>query len=211
MDQKILKADALPQKISIASPRVVKGEVYEAGREARDIVERAEEQAKQIIAAAERQSASITEQARQEGIAKGLAEWNAILARTAERAAELENSWEEKMLRLSVKVAEKILGEELRIAPSGIAAIVRQVLAGTRCGRQITIQVNEADVQEVRQHIDSLKQVGVITEIAVVSSPSVSRGGCIVQSELGVIDARLETQLKCLEDILLRGVSQSRS
>lgn len=210
MQPKILKSDALPQNISIPSAKVLKSEVYEAGREARDIVERAQDEAKQIIEAAEQQRESIAAQARQEGIAKGLGEWNEILARTARRAEELETGWEETMLRLSVKAAEKIIGEELRSHPDTIAQIVRQVLLGTRCGRHITIQVNEAEAQEVRDRIDSLKQVGAISEIAVVGSSSVGRGGCIVQSELGVIDARLDTQLKCLEDILLRGASQPR-
>jgi len=209
MEPKILKADALPRKVSIPSPKILKGEVYEAGRDAREIVERARDEAKQIIEAAERQKESIAEQARQDGIAQGLAQWNEVLARTAERAEALANSWEETMLRLSVKAAEKIIGEELRAHPDAIVAIVRQVLQGTRCGRHITIQVNEADAQEARDRIDSLKQMGAITEITIVGSSSVARGGCVVQSELGVIDARLETQLKCLEDILLRGISQS--
>jgi type III secretion protein L len=47
----------------------------------------------------------------------------------------------------------------------------------------------------------------VSNEIEIVASTSVPRGGCLIESELGVVDARLETQLKCLEDVLVRGVS----
>lgn len=206
MNEKILKTDGLPP---LSSPKVLKREVYEATREARDVVALAQEKAKQIIEEAERQRDLIREQARQEGNARGLAEWNQILARTAQRAQELTKSWEESMLRLSVRVAEKIIGEQLRLHPDTIVEIVREVLKGARPGKHLTIQVNEAEAPQVRARIDGLKEsLGPSSEIAIVASASVPVGGCVIESELGIIDARLETQLKCLENVLIRGVSE---
>ena len=208
MDDKILKSDTVSDKIPLSSPKVLKREVYEAAREARDVVAVAQEKAKRIIEDAQRDCDAIRERARQEGIAKGLAEWNQILARTNQQADELAKNWEETMLRLSVRVAEKIIGQQLKSHPDTIVGIVREVLQGARPGKQLTIQVNEAEAQEVRSHINRLKEaVSASSEIQVVASATVPRGGCVVESELGIIDARLETQLKCLEDVLLRGVS----
>ena len=159
-----------------------------------------------IIAEAERERDAVREKARQEGDAQSLAKWNGILAQTQHRAEELAKSWEETMLRLSTRVAEKIIGEELKVHPEAIVSIVREVLQGTRAGKHLVIQVNEADAQMVRSRVDQLRgSVGVTSEIEIVSSPSVPRGGCVIESELGIIDARLETQLKCLEDVLVRG------
>lgn len=203
MEPKILKADA-SDKITLGSPKIVKREVYDARREAREVVELAQEKARQIVEEGERERARIAEEARQQGIAQGLAQWNEILARSARRAEELSNSWEEAMLRLSVKVAEKIIGHQLKLQPETIVDIVREVLRGTRAGRQMTIQVNESEAQQVRSRIDSLKELGVSSEIVIAASPSIPPGGCVVESELGIIDARLETQLKCLESILVR-------
>jgi type III secretion protein L len=186
----------------------LKREVYEATREARDVVALAQEKAKHIIEDAEAASDTIRQHAREEGIAKGLAEWNEILAGANQRAEELEKNSEETMLRLSVRVAEKIIGQEVRLRPETIVSIVHEVLRCARPGKQLTIQVNEADAQQARTRIDRLKEsLSASTEIQIVGSATVSRGGCIVESELGIIDARLETQLKCLEDILVRGVS----
>lgn len=210
MEQKILKADVIGEKKPLPSPKILKREVYDAGREAREVVNLAQEKARQIIDEAERERERITEEARQEGIAKGLAEWNEILARAARRAEELSDGWEETMLRLAVKVAEKIIGEQLALQPEAVVGIVREVLKGTRAGRHMTIQVNESEAHEVRSRIDSLKELGITSEISIVASQSISRGGCVVESELGIIDARLETQLKCLENILLRGASEAR-
>jgi type III secretion protein L len=208
MDNKILKPDALGEKGLVSSPKVLKREVYEATLEARDVVALAQEKAKQILEEAERQREQITEQARQEGIARGLAEWNEILVRTSQRAEALSRDWEEKMLRLSIKVAEKIIGKQLNLHGDTIVEIVREVLKTSRPGKRLTIQVNEQEADEVRHQVASLKELlGADSEIAVLASSSVAPGGCMVESELGIIDARLETQLKCLENALVRGVS----
>ena len=57
----------------------------------------------------------------------------------------------------------------------------------------------------VQRNLDSLLEVTVSgRRIQVVADAAVAPGGCIIESVVGVIDARLETQLKCLEEILLR-------
>jgi len=207
MDEKPPNSGAVPEKIAFSSPKVLKREVYEASREARDVVALAEEKARQIIAEAERERDGIREQARQDGHAQGLAEWNSIVATASQRADKLAKSWEETMLRLSVRVAEKIIGEQLRLHPETIVEIVRQVLKGARPGKRLVIQVNEAEAQRVRDRIHCLTEfLGVNSEIEIAASASVPCGGCVIESELGIIDARLETQLKCLEDALVRGV-----
>jgi len=206
MDEKIPDAGSAPEKILVSTPKVLKREVYEATRDARDVVTLAQEKARQIIEDAERKRDDIREQARQEGHAQGLAEWNHILATASRRADQLTKSWEETMLRLSVRVAEKIIGEQLRFHPETIVEIVRQVLKDARPGKHLAIQVNPAEAQRVRDRVDSLQGPGVSSEIEIVASASVSPGGCVIESELGIIDARLETQLKCLEDALVRGV-----
>jgi type III secretion protein L len=208
MDEKILKADSFAEKVIAPSPKVLKREVYEATRDARDVVSLAQERARQIIEEAERQRDTIREQARREGSAQGLAEWNRILMQAAQRSEELAKSWEEAMLRLSVKVAEKIIGEQLRLHPDTIVEIVREVLKSIRPGKHLSIQVHQSEAQQVRVRVDRLKEaLGPSIEIEIVASTSVPAGGCVIESELGIIDARLETQLKCLEDVLVRSVS----
>ena len=206
MDEKVTNSAAAPEKVLVSTPKVVKREVYEATLEARDVVTLAQEKSRQLLEEAERQCDGIRERARQEGYAQGLAEWNQILAAAAQRADQLAKSWEETMLRLSIRVAEKIIGEEIRLRPEAIVGIVRQALKGARPGKRLTIQVNPAEAQQVRDRADTLQGHGFSSEIEIVAAASVPPGGCVIESELGIIDARLETQLKCLEDALVRGV-----
>ena len=210
MDEKILKADSVAEKVLISSQKVLKREVFEKAQEARDVVSVAQERARQILEEAQREKAAIREQAREEGKAEGLAEWNRILVDTSRRAEELTKSWEETMLRLSVRVAEKIVGEQLRLHPDSIVEIVREVLKNVRPGKRLMIQVNPSEAARVRARMDRLKEGLGMSEIEIVAASSVPAGGCMIDSELGIIDARLETQLKCLEEILVRGISADK-
>jgi flagellar biosynthesis/type III secretory pathway protein FliH len=131
-----------------------------------------------------------------------------VLVRAAQREGELAKGWEDTILQLSVRVAEKIIGEQLKLQPETIVDIVRQVLRATRAGKHMIIQVNEADAPMVRGRVDRLKEsLGVSPEIEIVALATIPRGGCVIDSELGIIDARLETQLKCMEEALLGGSS----
>jgi type III secretion protein L len=72
----------------------------------------------------------------------------------------------------------------------------------------LTIQVNVTDAPQLRTHLDRIKDAaGIRSEIEIAISVNVPAGGCILESELGIIDARLETQLQCLEEALMRGVT----
>jgi type III secretion protein L len=209
MSEELQKSGGESERVlAITSAKVVKRETYEATREAQDIVAQAQAKAVGIIEDAERKRELIFQRAEEEGRTRGLAAWNEKLAKASQRTDQITKSWEQNMVRISVKVAEKIIGDELKLRPEAVADIVQEALRGARPGKLLTIHVNAADVQQVRAHLGRIReQAGVRSEMDIAISTEVAAGGCIVESELGVIDARLETQLQCLEEILLRGVA----
>ncbi len=210
MSEEIHVPSGKPERVlSIASAKVLKRDTYEATREAQDIVGQAHQKARQIVEDAEQERARICQRAEQEGRIRGLAEWNKKLLAASQQLNQLTKTWEQSMLRLSVRAAEKLIGEELKLRPETIADIVREVLKGARSGKLLTIHVNAADAPQVRAHLDRIKtQAGVRGEVDIATSAQVPPGGCILESELGVIDARLETQLQCLEEALVADVSR---
>ena len=206
MTDKVQKSPTRSERVfPISSGKVLKREAFEATREAQDIVSQAQEKARQIVEEAGRERQAIYQRAEEEGRSRGLAAWNEILTRTSQRADQMMKSWEQNMLRLSIRVAEKIIGEELKFRPEATVDIVKGVLEGVRPGKMLTIQVNVADAPHVRAHLDRIKDAaGIRSEIEIAISANVSPGGCVLESELGIIDARLETQLQCLEEALVR-------
>jgi type III secretion protein L len=210
MDEKIIKAKVVAEAAGAGlAHKVVPHEIYDAGRKARDLVESARAEARAIIERAERDATAIRETARAEGLEEGLARWNEALVEAGRAQERLLRDCEGELVRLAVRVAEKIVGERLRAAPETIVSIVAEALKSVRRERSLTIQVNPGHAEEIRRRVDRLRAVvGASREIEIVPNDSVAPGGCIVETELGVIDAQLETQLRCLENALRRTPGQ---
>jgi len=205
MEEKIIKARIEPAGSGAASPKILRKDVYDAGLDARVILESAQREAQAIIEEAETRRDSIVHAAHGEGYQKGLAEWDNALRSAREAQQELYAKYEPEMIRVAVKIAEKIIGEELRAHPETIVSIARECLRGVRHEHSLILRVNPKEAEEVQRNLDSLVEAaGSGRRIQIVSDAAVAAGGCIVDSAVGVIDARLETQLKCLEEILLR-------
>lgn len=203
---KVLKSGgAFPDPASGA--KVVKRSVYEGGRTAEEVVEQAKAEAAEIVAEAERKRDAIVEKARREGYDRGLAEWNQAVADVVkERDTSLAAS-EEQILRLAVRVAEKILGDELREDPKRAATAVAEALKSARQANNITIRVHPDAADGVEQRLDDLRAGAAPGAVFTVKGDeSVALGGCVIQTEFGTVDAQLESQLRCLEELLVREV-----
>jgi type III secretion protein L len=172
-------------------------------------VDAAHAEARRILEEADGQAAAIRESAFQKGLDEGLANWNRAVADALEARDRLLTESQEQLARVAIRVAEKIVGERLRDEPSTIVSIVAEALKNVRCERDLIIHVNPEHVAEVRQRLDRLQAAaGGARTIQVAASAAVPPGGCIVESELGTIDARLETQLNCLEKALRRAAAK---
>lgn len=189
-----------------AGNRVIKRQVYDAREQIGRLIDQAIAVAEQIVADAQSQRNSIVEEARQSGYEQGLQQWNEIVAQAIEAKEEYLAAAESDLLRLSVRIAGKIIGEQLRLAPETIASIVREALKSAPRERRLTIQVNPSDAAAVRQHLAKLLESVSFRppEIEIAPVDSVAPGGCIIVSELGRVDAQLETQLQAMERVLLK-------
>ena len=205
MDHKIIKAGLESQGAGATGARILKKDVYDAGLSARQVLEQAAKDAQALVDEAEIRRAAIIEAARQEGFRQGLAAWDNALEAAWQAQQALDSRYEPEMVRLAVKIAEKIIGEELRARPEAIVSVARECLRGVRHNHNLTLRVNAADTDHVQRNLASLIEATATgCRIQVQADATVPAGGCIIESVAGLIDARLETQLKCLEEILLR-------
>jgi type III secretion protein L len=205
MEEKIIKARPEPEAAGMSGARYLKRDIYDAGVDAGRILEAAHEEARAVLDDVQRRRDAIVQAAREEGFRHGLAEWDLALQSAREAQESLDAQYESEIVRMAVKIAEKIVGEELRTRPETIVSIARECLRGVRHEHSLTVRVNPDEVDEVQRNLSSLAEVaGAGRRIQILPDGGVAPGGCIVESAVGVIDARLETQLRCLEEILLR-------
>lgn len=88
---------------------------------------------------------------------------------------------------LAIAVAERILGEALDVQPERVRTVVSEALERVRRAKHVRVRVHPSDAAQL-----------VDLEVEIVEDASVTRGGCVVESELGEVDARLEVRLDAL-------------
>jgi len=186
---------------------LIKQQVVGAYGQAKEILGVAEQEAARILQDAERIR---EEQARlgwEEGYKKGYEEALAGLARVEAETAAVFSDIEPKVIQLSMKVAEKIIGSEMATRPDAIAAIVAQALKTVRHQREVIVRVNPAQVGALETHKKTL--LGVLSrakDVSIRGDPALRQGGCVIETELGILDADLTTQMEILGRALEGGV-----
>jgi len=141
-----------------------------------------------------------------------LAEVTEILV-SAHASAEAERAAAKDLaLPLARKMAEKIIGRAVDLDPSILGEIVGQAMAACQVREGcVVLRVHPEDLPAVDQSRPrwSLK-LATTTSVRVVSDPSVGRHGCVVETPVGRLDGRLQTQLDALERAL-RGAGLGRA
>lgn len=188
---------------AVSAGPVVKRAVVEARAEARRLIAEAEAEALRVREAAEGEARSLRERAYAEGREEALSELTELILEARERRDAALAEAERDLLRLAVKLAEKIIGREVERDPATLADIVANALRHARQNETFTVRVSPADLPLVEAYRARLDPAGRARFLDIVADPRVGHGGCVIESESGTIDAQLDTQLRVLERALL--------
>lgn len=183
--------------------KVIKNQIVSARAEAIRILREAEEKAEEIRQTAENDAENLKNEAYREGEETALNEFQQNLLESREIRERVWRETEKDLLRLSVRLAEKIIGREIKKDNKAIVDIVSTALQNARQQEGLTVRINPTDLPTVEKEKEKFSSGGRIKFVDFVADPRVSKGGCLIESEVGTIDARLETQLRVLERALL--------
>jgi flagellar assembly protein FliH len=180
--------------------------------------QQARTEAAQILASAQAEADAIRNQAQLQGYNEGLEAGRAeaaaqaapavqALAETlAQAQAERERvaaDMEAAAVDLALQIAEKAVTAAIAVQPERVVDVVRGALRCLVDRERVTILVNPDDLEIVREAVDSLvRQLGGMEHLEVKEERRVHRGGAIVRSAAGEIDARLDTKLERAAEIL---------
>jgi len=96
------------------------------------------------------------------------------------------------------------VGPEPIPSREAVVDIVKQALSEkARQRREIFLRVNPEDLQHIRENKPALLEVlSRAKEIGIREDPDVAVGGAVIETDAGIIDAQLETQLAVFERVL---------
>ncbi|MBP3365367.1 MAG: flagellar assembly protein FliH [Treponema sp.] len=191
----------------------------QAQKEAQDIVEKAQAEAAEILENAKSQESSVLQKAKDSGFQAGHEEGyrfgNEEAVRLVERIhkmieaiqskrQEILDGTEQQIVSLVILIARKVVKIMSENQKSVIMSNVLQALKKVKGSGEVTLRVNLSDVKLTTEHAkDFVRQVESIKNIFVVEDSSVEKGGCIVETDFGAIDARISSQLSELETQIL--------
>jgi type III secretion system HrpE/YscL family protein len=191
------------------SATCVRKEVHDASLEAKQVLRSAQSEAERIINEAESKRHALLEEAKKQGYAAGLEQWTETLVDAWKRRDEYLDQNESQLIKIAIAAAKKIIGEEVRTNPSSIRNTVIEALRSSARQGNLVIQVNPAQEAIMRSDIDNLRTLlGGLRDLTVSPNSEIEEGGCIVESDIGIIDARVSTQLAALEQSLLQRITQ---
>jgi len=182
----------------------------ERRREAEDVLVRARAEAEAIHAAA-RQAGF--EAGRLEALAAAQPAADAFAAAARALSAtveELTTRSEAVAVDLALRIAEQALGAAVEVQPERVLDVARGALRRLVERQRVLLLVNPEDLEIVRDRVGGLVgELGGIEHCEVQAERRVARGGAIVRTEEGEVDATLETKLARAREVLLDELSDA--
>lgn len=112
--------------------------------------------------------------------------------------------WEEDAIRLAVAIAEKLLQRSIAADAAAADRLIAETLRLAAGVPHLTVKLSPMDHERLGDSVGSISgAVGKFGSAEVVADPSVTPGGCVVESRHGRIDGRLETQLERIASELI--------
>ena len=167
---------------------------------AREILNKAKEDIKVYLEENKKECKKYLEQAKEAGFNEGLTQFNEQILHFQQKMKQIEHDLQNLVLPLALKAAKKIVGTELQSHPETIVEIVRQNLKAVTQAHHIKIYVNRKDYEFLEKKKKEIKKIlDHVQTFTVEEREDVSSGGCIIETEAGIINASLENQWRALE------------
>ncbi len=169
--------------------------------EAQEVLKQAKQDALDYHKNTELECEELRKKAQEEGFQKGLEEFNEHILSLDKEAKKILLEMQKIILPLALKAAQKIVSKEIELNPETIVDIVIQAMAPAKQNKKITIFVNKSDLETLEQNKPKLKIIfDNLQVLNIQERPEVSPGGCMIETETGIINATAENQWKALEN-----------
>lgn len=170
---------------------------------------RAEAQALLDAAAREREGAS--ERGFEEGMAQGLAQWFGRLSAASDDAQQIQMRMRQRMAEIVMAAVEQIVRSEKSDALFARAIeVVNRIIEGAT---YLRVAVHPDDHPAAQQAFDMLavrwRELGRPLSVQVIPDKRLDLGSCICESDLGIVDASMATQLRTMHSAVERALNDT--
>jgi len=205
-----LEKSAISQEIRDEYRRQAEAEkdqiVTSAEVEAAGILISAEADAEDLKRATVEEAKEVGLKKSQETIKQHLTHLDELFARLATTQKRCYQQHEAALVKLALTCAEKIINREIALDETVIVDTVNEILREGQIQGETTLLLNREDfdlIDVLKPEI--LADFPNLTNLKIEVSETVARGGCILESPMGRIDASLRSKFEELERLLTNG------
>ena len=176
-----------------------------------------------VLAQAQAEAEQLRETAIAEGFAAGRADALAALEPALAALAQAVEDVREQQLQAAVELerravelglalAKKVVAGALEVKPEKVIDTVTGALRGIVERERVIVLVNPDDLEIVREAMEGIRaSLGGMEHCVVEAERRVGRGGCLVRTPVGDIDARVETKLERAGEVVASALGRSCS
>lgn len=193
----------------IPDGNVVSAETYQAHVDGEAIIADAKAEAARIIAEAQQEADRLREDGYEQGLRDGEIEMAGKMLETVEKHVEYLSEMEAQVVKIVTKAIRKIIGDLDQ--HDLVSRVVGKALAVARDQSKAKIRVCPSQLETVRFKIDELlRPYPSLSFVDVISDSRLSLGDCILETDIGVVDASVDVQITAIEQTLENSLGVSR-
>ena len=143
---------------------------------------------------------NIKEHAYKDGYEAGFQAWAEHIVKMQNEINNLRKEYNKMLAPIALKAAQKIVGKAFEINNELVLDTVSNSLKSVLQHKRITIYVNKIDLDILEKNRNKLKNLFEnIEALSIREREDVKSGGCIIETEGGIINAQLDNQWAVLE------------
>ena len=190
--------------------KVLKAEEYATFFDAQDIIQGAQERAAIIVAEAEEEYRRMQRKGYESGLEEGRIAMADKMIEQVAASVDYFASIEKTMVDVVTTAIEKIIGA----IDDGerIAAVVHRALQYVRNQKKVLVRIAPEDVSFVQEKLnDIIRAYPGITFLDVLPDAKLTRGDCILESEVGVVNASISKQVETIKNAFIKHLQKKSS
>ncbi len=186
---------------------IIKHQVLSGAEKGSQVIDRARKEAarirqkvKTILAEAVAEKEEERRRGYEEGSQEGLRQLSQRILEAETAREKVMAEAEPEIIRMVMEIAEKVIGRE--IERGAVVDVVKKTILES-VGQKVIVRLHPTDLATIKERqAEFLAAAGQSRSLGFREDETVPPGGCIVESELGKVDARLETQLAAIRKAL---------
>ena len=168
------------------------------------MIEDAKQYCQQLQATSEREG---FEQGKNLGVEAGKQEAGAMMQqamtlinRILEERRKVYEDVEPQVADLALKIAEKIINTEVTLNNEIVLNLIKSNLDKIKDREEIIVRVSQDDFPYVKEHEDDLRRMlDGAKKFRIEADGVVDKGGCMLETNLGNLDSRIDFQLEIMK------------